>query len=199
MWASDFPHSDAKYPGVVDELREYTEGMDPDARAGCSAATRATMYALMTRRTVVSVDLDLLVRGGTVVDGTGAPARTADVAVADGRIVEIGRLDDATRREVDRRRRAARDARLRRRAHALRRAAALGSDRVARVVARRHDAVHRQLRLHARAEPARRRRVAAAHAAAASRACGRRARGRRRRSAAARSATSSPVSTAASA
>ena len=27
-WASDFPHSDAKYPGVVDELREYTEGMD---------------------------------------------------------------------------------------------------------------------------------------------------------------------------
>ncbi len=44
-------------------------------------------------------ELDLLVRGGTVVDGTGGPARTADVAVRDGEIVEIGRVD-ATADEV---------------------------------------------------------------------------------------------------
>jgi predicted TIM-barrel fold metal-dependent hydrolase len=45
-WASDFPHSDAKYPGVVDELREYTEGMDPVARDGLFGRNAAAMYSL---------------------------------------------------------------------------------------------------------------------------------------------------------
>ena len=44
---------------------------------------------------------DLLIRGGTVVDGTGSPARTADVAVSDGRITEVGRVDGRARRTVD--------------------------------------------------------------------------------------------------
>jgi len=35
---------------------------------------------------------ELVIRGGTVVDGTGAPARTADVAIDDGHISEIGNL-----------------------------------------------------------------------------------------------------------
>ena len=33
---------------------------------------------------------DLVIRGGTVFDGTGAPGRAADVAIADGVIREIG-------------------------------------------------------------------------------------------------------------
>ncbi len=43
---------------------------------------------------------DLVVRGGTVVDGTGAGARTADVAVDDGRISEVGDLGGAAARRV---------------------------------------------------------------------------------------------------
>ena len=35
--------------------------------------------------------VDLVVRGATVVDGTGAPARQADVAVHEGRIVSVGK------------------------------------------------------------------------------------------------------------
>ena len=45
-------------------------------------------------------DFDLIVRGGSVIDGTGSPAQTADVAVADGRIVEVGEVDGSARQEV---------------------------------------------------------------------------------------------------
>jgi N-acyl-D-aspartate/D-glutamate deacylase len=44
---------------------------------------------------------DLVIRGGTLIDGTGAPARTGDVAIEDGRIVEVGRVSGAARRTVD--------------------------------------------------------------------------------------------------
>jgi len=44
---------------------------------------------------------DLVVRGGTLVDGTGAPRRTADVAIDDGVITAVGKLGAAGRREID--------------------------------------------------------------------------------------------------
>jgi N-acyl-D-aspartate/D-glutamate deacylase len=45
---------------------------------------------------------DLIIRGGTVVDGTGAPARTADVVVDRGRITGVGSFgDQSATRTVD--------------------------------------------------------------------------------------------------
>ena len=44
---------------------------------------------------------DLLIKNGTVVDGTGAPKRHADVAVKNGRIVEIGAIKDSAMQVID--------------------------------------------------------------------------------------------------
>jgi N-acyl-D-aspartate/D-glutamate deacylase len=45
--------------------------------------------------------VDVLVKGGHVVDGTGAPARRADVAIEADRIVGIGTIDADARRTID--------------------------------------------------------------------------------------------------
>ena len=44
---------------------------------------------------------DLVIRGATLVDGTGAPAYTGDIAVEDGRIVEVGKVDGSAYRTIN--------------------------------------------------------------------------------------------------
>ena len=44
---------------------------------------------------------DLVIRGGMVVDGTGMKPFRADVAIRDGRIARLGRVDEAAVRTLD--------------------------------------------------------------------------------------------------
>ena len=46
IWASDFPHSDAKYPGVVGELREHTEDMSPTSRRKLFGENALRLYGI---------------------------------------------------------------------------------------------------------------------------------------------------------
>jgi N-acyl-D-aspartate/D-glutamate deacylase len=46
-------------------------------------------------------DYDLVIRNGRVVDGTGAPAFEADVAVKDGRIAAVGRIGGSAAQAID--------------------------------------------------------------------------------------------------
>ena len=45
--------------------------------------------------------LDLLIRGGTVIDGSGGKRFVADVGISNGRIAKIGRITDAATRTID--------------------------------------------------------------------------------------------------
>ncbi|MFO0292591.1 MAG: N-acyl-D-amino-acid deacylase family protein [Rhodospirillales bacterium] len=44
---------------------------------------------------------DIVFRGATLIDGTGAPVRRGDLAVADGRIVALGEVDGPSRATID--------------------------------------------------------------------------------------------------
>lgn len=44
---------------------------------------------------------DLVIRGGTIVDGTGRPRFDGDVAIKDGRIAAVGKIDGSGREEID--------------------------------------------------------------------------------------------------
>ena len=43
----------------------------------------------------------LIIRGAEICDGTGAPRRSGDIAIADGRIAEVGACRGTARREID--------------------------------------------------------------------------------------------------
>ncbi|HEX4181159.1 MAG TPA: amidohydrolase family protein [Caulobacteraceae bacterium] len=44
---------------------------------------------------------DLVIRGGSLIDGTGAEARAADLALKDGRVAAVGQINGSGREEID--------------------------------------------------------------------------------------------------
>ncbi|MDX1580371.1 MAG: D-aminoacylase, partial [Alphaproteobacteria bacterium] len=45
--------------------------------------------------------MDLVLRNGTIVDGTGQPAFKGDVLIKDGRIAAVGTVEETGEREID--------------------------------------------------------------------------------------------------
>lgn len=44
---------------------------------------------------------DIIIRNGTVIDGTGRDRFKADIAISDGQIAKVGKVPEAARREID--------------------------------------------------------------------------------------------------
>src|SRR2546422_8179106 len=63
---------------------------NPDGTAQCGARSRLWRSPPRVVEGSLRVD-DIVIRGGQVVDGSGAPSRVADVVIRDGRVAEIGR------------------------------------------------------------------------------------------------------------
>src|SRR5882672_902131 len=74
-----------------------------DTRAGPSAEVRKYLVVVeqSKRSKSNSMAYDLLIKNGTVVDGTGAPQMRADIAVSGDRIVEIGNIKEGAKRVID--------------------------------------------------------------------------------------------------
>ena len=47
------------------------------------------------------MDYDVLIKDARIVDGTGGPAFSGDVAIKDGVIAEVGKLDSSAKRTIN--------------------------------------------------------------------------------------------------
>lgn len=61
----------------------------------------ALLVAAWTATWATAADYDVIIAGGRVIDGTGAPAFAADVAIKDGRIVRVGEVAGAATTRID--------------------------------------------------------------------------------------------------
>ena len=62
--------------------------------------TVATVLALEPTLSVAAEKYDVILRGGRIVDGTGAPWYVGDIGIRDGEIARIGRLKEAQAAQV---------------------------------------------------------------------------------------------------
>ena len=45
--------------------------------------------------------VDLIIKNGVLIDGLNTPRRAADIAIHEGRVVAIGKVDDSAREQID--------------------------------------------------------------------------------------------------
>ena len=46
IWASDYPHPDAKFPGVTEELAEALEGLNLDQKRAITSESAIALYGI---------------------------------------------------------------------------------------------------------------------------------------------------------
>ncbi len=81
--------------------------LDPDTALKLMSARarrircQRTGRACLAQSTGEQLMFDIVIKGGVVVDGTGAPARRADVAIQGGKVAAVGTVDGAARQTID--------------------------------------------------------------------------------------------------
>jgi len=92
--------TEAPSPRRVFRLREYGNNRQY-GKSGPDNSCNVKEDKSVERRGAFEMSkFDLVVRGGSVIDGTGTAAKTADVAVRDGQVVEVGRVAGLGKQEV---------------------------------------------------------------------------------------------------
>ena len=84
---------DVSYKRIQDHAVDRTFG----AALGV-ALTAAALIGIVKAQTAPAYDI--IIRNGHIIDGTGNPWYSGDVAIKDGRIAEIGVLGNATAKRV---------------------------------------------------------------------------------------------------
>ena len=96
---TDFPHADSHWPASYAKIASRLGHLDARARDQGPAGERRA--AVPVERPSPHRPMNtIVVRGGAVIDGTGLPSFTADVAICDGRIVEVGHVSTADTSDV---------------------------------------------------------------------------------------------------
>src|SRR5262245_55100189 len=67
----------------------------------CRSFFLAALVTWANGSLIAQENLDLVIRGGRIVDGTGAPWYLGDVAIRGGKIARIGRIESAAKRVID--------------------------------------------------------------------------------------------------
>ncbi len=100
----DSVHDDPRYAAIRADLEARLTRLRAQYAVPAEDPVPYEEFAPQPRslRTGASPAYDWLIAGGTVVDGSGAPARVADVLLRDGRIAHIGAVDPDTLRVRDR-------------------------------------------------------------------------------------------------